>query len=48
MGRLPHLFKRLRGWLEAQGVWGEVREKPEALYERREPAEYVIVLGRKG
>ena len=38
----------LRGRLEAQGVWGEVREKLEALYDRHEPAEYLVVLGRKG
>jgi len=38
----------LRGRLEAQGVWGEVREKLEALYERHDPAEYLVVLGRKG
>jgi SAM-dependent methyltransferase len=38
----------LRGRLEAQGIWGEVREKLEALYDRHEPGEYLIVLGRKG
>jgi hypothetical protein len=38
----------LRGRLEAQGTWGEVREKLEALYDRYEPAEYLVVLGRKG
>jgi hypothetical protein len=38
----------LRGRLEAQGVWDEVREKLEALYDRHDPAEYLVVLGRKG
>jgi SAM-dependent methyltransferase len=38
----------LRGRLEAQGVWGEVREKLEALYDRHDPAEFLVVLGRKG
>jgi hypothetical protein len=38
----------LRGRLEPQGVWGEVREKLEALYDRHDPAEYLVVLGRKG
>jgi SAM-dependent methyltransferase len=37
----------LLGRLEAQGIWSEVREKLEALYERREPAEYLVVLGRR-
>lgn len=38
----------LRGRLEAQGVWGAVREKLEALYNGHEPGEYLVVLGRKG
>jgi len=38
----------LRGRLEAQGVWGEVREKLEALFDRRCPGEYLVVRGRKG
>src|SRR6187200_516584 len=36
----------LRGRLEAQGLWGEVREKLDALCARHEPAEYLVVLGR--
>jgi len=38
----------LRGRLEAQGVWGDVRQKLENLYDRRTPGEYLVVLGRKG
>jgi hypothetical protein len=34
----------LRGRLEAAGVWGEVREKLEALYDRYDPAKYLVVL----
>ncbi|MCA1645703.1 MAG: class I SAM-dependent methyltransferase, partial [Chloroflexi bacterium] len=38
----------LGGRLEAQRVWGDVRQKLENLYDRRTPGEYLVVLGRKG
>jgi len=34
--------------LEAKGVWSELRDQLAALYERGEPPEYLVVLGRKG
>ena len=37
----------LRGRLEAQGVWADIRQTLENLYDRRTPGEYLVVLGRK-
>jgi hypothetical protein len=37
----------LRGRLEGQGVWTDVRQTLESLYDRRAPGEYLVVLGRK-
>ena len=37
----------LRGRLEAQGVWADVRQTLANLYDRRAPGEYLVVLGRK-
>jgi ubiquinone/menaquinone biosynthesis C-methylase UbiE len=37
----------LRGMLESTGAWADLREKLERIYDRREPAEFLVVLGRK-
>jgi SAM-dependent methyltransferase len=37
----------LRGLLESQGTWAGVRDELLEIYDRHEPAEYLIVLGRK-
>jgi hypothetical protein len=37
----------LRGMLESKGAWADVREQLAKIYDRREPAEYLVVLGRK-
>ena len=37
----------LRRPLEATGRWADLRQELADLYDRREPAEYLIVLGRK-
>jgi SAM-dependent methyltransferase len=37
----------MRGALEPQGVWPDIRDQMAALLDRREPAEYLVVLGRK-
>jgi SAM-dependent methyltransferase len=37
----------LRAKLEAEGTWSELLERMAALYDRREPAEYLVSLGRK-
>jgi SAM-dependent methyltransferase len=37
----------LRGMLEPQGAWDDVRDQLAELYDRREPGEYLVVLGRK-
>jgi hypothetical protein len=37
----------LRGRLESSGAWAGVRENLAQIYDRREPAEYLIALGRK-
>ena len=33
--------------LEAKGLWADARESLAALYERQEPGEYLVALGRK-
>jgi SAM-dependent methyltransferase len=38
---------KLRGALEPRGMWPGVRERLAAVYDRGEPGEYLIVLGRK-
>jgi SAM-dependent methyltransferase len=38
---------KLRGVLEPKGVWPGVCAKLAAIYDRREPGEYLVVLGRK-
>lgn len=37
----------VRGLLESQGTWAGVREELAQIYDRHEPAEYLVVLGRK-
>jgi SAM-dependent methyltransferase len=37
----------LRGPLEATGRWADLRRELADVYDRREPGEYLIVLGRK-
>jgi SAM-dependent methyltransferase len=37
----------MRGMLESNGTWAEVREELAKIYARNEPAEYLVVLGRK-
>jgi SAM-dependent methyltransferase len=37
----------LRGMLEAEGAWPDLRAQLAKIYERRDPAEYLVVLGRK-
>ncbi len=37
----------LRGRLESSGAWAGIREKLAQIYDRREPAEYLIALGHK-
>jgi hypothetical protein len=37
----------LQAMLEAQGTWTDVREQLAAIYDRRQPGEYLVVLGRK-
>jgi SAM-dependent methyltransferase len=37
----------LRGLLESKGVWEDLRAQLAKIYDRREPAEYLLVLGRK-
>jgi SAM-dependent methyltransferase len=37
----------LRDRLEAEGTWSALLERMAAIYDRREPAEYLIALGRK-
>jgi hypothetical protein len=37
----------LRAKLEAEGTWSDLLERMAAIYDRREPAEYLIALGRK-
>jgi SAM-dependent methyltransferase len=37
----------LRPKLEAEGTWSDLLEHMAALYDRREPAEYLVSLGRK-
>jgi len=37
----------LRGPLEAAGRWADLRRELADLYDRREPGEYLVVLGRK-
>jgi SAM-dependent methyltransferase len=37
----------LRSMLEPKGTWGDVRDQLAELYDRREPGEYLVVLGRK-
>lgn len=39
---------KLHGMLAAQGKWERAREKLVGLYDQHEPAEYLVVLGRKG
>jgi SAM-dependent methyltransferase len=38
----------LRGMLESTGRWADVRDELAKIYARHEPAEYLVVLGRKG
>ena len=37
----------LRTPLEAAGRWADLRQELAELYDRRDPGEYLIVLGRK-
>jgi len=37
----------LRGMLEGQGTWTDVREELARIYDRRQPGEYLVVVGRK-
>jgi SAM-dependent methyltransferase len=37
----------LRGMLESQGTWTDVRNQLVKIYDRQQPAEYLVVLGRK-
>jgi SAM-dependent methyltransferase len=37
----------LRGVLESLGRWAELRDELATVYDRNEPAEYLVVLGRK-
>jgi SAM-dependent methyltransferase len=37
----------LRGMLERQGTWTDVREQLVTIYDRQQPGEYLVVLGRK-
>jgi hypothetical protein len=37
----------VRGLLEALGTWADVRDELAKIYDRHEPAEYLVVLGRK-
>ena len=37
----------LRRPLEAAGRWADLRQELADVYDRREPGEYLIVLGRK-
>jgi SAM-dependent methyltransferase len=37
----------LRGHLESTGEWPDLREKLVKIYDRNEPGEYLVVLGRK-
>jgi len=39
---------RLQGMLAAQGKWEQVRTNLADIYDRHEPGEYLVVLGRKG
>jgi hypothetical protein len=37
----------LRGVLESSGAWPGLRKRPEELYDRHEPGEFLVVQGRK-